>query len=60
MFIEAVKAHRDGVPPKLAAEIRAFTLAHIRARAIPALLVTHDPEDAAAASGPVLSLNGAA
>lgn len=25
MFIEAVKAHRDGVPPKLAAEIRAFT-----------------------------------
>ncbi len=25
MFIDAVKAHRDGVPPKLAAEIRAFT-----------------------------------
>lgn len=25
MFIEAVKAHRDGVSPKLAAEIRAFT-----------------------------------
>lgn len=24
MFIDAVKAHRDGVPPKLAAEIRAF------------------------------------
>ena len=24
MFIEAVKAHRDGVPPKLEAEIRAF------------------------------------
>jgi uncharacterized protein len=24
MFIEAVKAHRDGVPPKLAGEIRAF------------------------------------
>ncbi len=25
MFIDAVKAHRDGAPPKLAAEIRAFT-----------------------------------
>ncbi len=25
MFIDAVKAHRDGVPPRLAAEIRAFT-----------------------------------
>src|SRR3546814_12375816 len=25
MFIEAVKAHRDGVPDKLAREIRAFT-----------------------------------
>ncbi len=25
MFIEAVKAHRDGVPPKLADDIRAFT-----------------------------------
>ena len=24
MFVEAVKAHRDGVPPKLAGEIRAF------------------------------------
>ena len=24
MFIEAVKAHRDGVPPKLEGEIRAF------------------------------------
>lgn len=24
MFIEAVKAHRDGVPPKLAAEIKSF------------------------------------
>src|SRR3546814_6831980 len=25
MFIDAVKAHRDGVPDKLAGEIRAFT-----------------------------------
>lgn len=29
MFIEAVKAHRDGVPPKLAQEIRAFTLQEV-------------------------------
>ena len=26
MFIEAVKAHRDGVPPKLDAEIKAFVI----------------------------------
>lgn len=29
MFIEAVKAHRDGVPPKLAQEIRAFTMQEV-------------------------------
>ncbi len=29
MFIEAVKAHRDGVPPQLAEEIRAFTLQEV-------------------------------
>lgn len=29
MFIEAVKAHRDGVPDKLAQEIRAFTLQEV-------------------------------
>lgn len=33
----------------LRAEIRAFVLSHIRAQAIPAVLVSHDPEDAAAA-----------
>jgi len=38
------------------AEIRAFTLAHIRQRAIPVLLVTHDPEDAAAINGRVEAL----
>lgn len=43
---------------ELRTEIRAFTLSHIRARAIPALLVTHDPEDARAAAGPILSLKG--
>jgi uncharacterized protein len=29
MFIEAVKAHRDGVPPRLAEEIRAFTMQEV-------------------------------
>lgn len=28
-FIESVKAHRDGVPPKLAEEIRAFTIQEV-------------------------------
>lgn len=37
-------------------DLRAFTFAHIRTRAIPALLVTHDPADAEAATGPVLDL----
>lgn len=40
----------------LRAEIRAFTFAHIRNRGIPALLVTHDGGDAAAAGGPVVAL----
>lgn len=39
---------------QLRADIRAFTLAHIGDRAIPALLVTHDPEDAQAAGGPIV------
>lgn len=29
MFIEAVKAHREGVPPRLAEEIRAFTMQEV-------------------------------
>lgn len=37
-------------------DIRGFTLAHIRAQAIPALMVTHDPDDARAAGGAVISL----
>ncbi|MFP1643786.1 ATP-binding cassette domain-containing protein [Pontitalea aquivivens] len=40
----------------LRAEIRAFVLDHIRAEAIPAILVTHDPEDARAAAGPIVTL----
>jgi putative thiamine transport system ATP-binding protein len=37
-------------------EMRAFTFDHIRDRAIPALMVTHDPQDAQAAGGPVVQL----
>ncbi|SFT87030.1 ATP-binding cassette domain-containing protein [Sedimentitalea nanhaiensis] len=37
-------------------EIRDFTFQHIRACAIPALLVTHDPQDMAAAGGPPVHL----
>ena len=42
----------------LRGEIRAFAFDHIRARAIPALIVTHDDSDAMAANGPVLRLTG--
>lgn len=42
----------------LRAEIRAVTLAQVHIRRIPALLVTHDPDDAAAAGGPILSMKG--
>jgi putative thiamine transport system ATP-binding protein len=42
----------------LRSEIRAFAFDHIRARAIPALIVTHDDSDAMAANGPVLRLTG--
>jgi putative thiamine transport system ATP-binding protein len=37
-------------------EIRAFAFDHIRARRIPALLVSHDPDDARAAGGRVIPL----
>lgn len=37
-------------------EIRAFIFALVRDRAIPALLVTHDPQDAALAGGAVVHL----
>ena len=39
--------------------IRGFVLDHIRARSIPALLVTHDPADAQAAGGPMIPLDPA-
>ncbi|AVO36626.1 ATP-binding cassette domain-containing protein [Pukyongiella litopenaei] len=40
-------------------DIRRFTFDHIRRRNIPALLVTHDPQDAEAAGGAVIALGGA-
>lgn len=39
-------------------DVSCFTFAHIRERGIPALMVTHDPEDARAAAGPVLRIGG--
>ena len=44
--------------PALRDEIRRFAFAHVRTRAIPALMVSHDAEDAAAAGGPVVALQG--
>ena len=41
---------------RLRAEIRRFVFDHVREAEIPALMVTHDPEDAAAAGGPVVHL----
>ena len=38
----------------LRAQIRHLVFAHARARALPVILVTHDPADAAAAGGPTL------
>ncbi len=37
-------------------EVRTFTFAHVRARGVPVLMVTHDEGDAAAAEGPVIAL----
>ncbi|MCX8507656.1 MAG: ATP-binding cassette domain-containing protein [Rhodobacteraceae bacterium] len=42
--------------PALRAEMRGFVFDHARARAIPVLMVTHDPEDAKAAAGPLIRL----
>ncbi len=41
---------------ELRSEIRGFVFDHVRARAIPVLMVTHDEGDAAAAMGPVVTL----
>ncbi len=39
-------------------QIRSFVFEQARARALPVILVTHDPADARAAQGPVLSVMG--
>lgn len=41
----------------LRGRFRAFVFEHARARALPTLLVTHDPSDADAAGGPVIDLD---
>lgn len=43
--------------PELRADIRRFVFDHARARSIPVLMVTHDPEDAAAAAGPLIRMS---
>jgi putative thiamine transport system ATP-binding protein len=40
----------------LKARFRAWVFEQARGRHLPSLLVSHDPEDAAAAGGPVLTL----
>ncbi|HYC05265.1 MAG TPA: ATP-binding cassette domain-containing protein [Azospirillaceae bacterium] len=42
----------------LRARFRAFVFDHARRAGLPTLLVTHDPEDATAAAGPVVELSG--
>ncbi|WP_163850532.1 ATP-binding cassette domain-containing protein [Pseudooceanicola aestuarii] len=42
--------------PGLRDEMRTFAFEHVISRAVPTLMVTHDPEDAAAANGPVIAL----
>ncbi len=43
----------------LRGRIRAFVFDHARANALPTLLVTHDPDDAAATGGPVIEIGAA-
>jgi ABC-type uncharacterized transport system YnjBCD ATPase subunit len=40
----------------LRGRIRSFVFDHARANALPTLLVTHDPDDAAATGGPVIEI----
>ncbi len=37
-------------------DMRRFTFEHVKSRAVPTLMVTHDPDDAAPAGGPVVAL----
>lgn len=41
---------------ELRSQIRSFVFNHAKARGLPTLLVTHDPQDAEAAGGPVIRL----
>lgn len=42
--------------PDRRADLRAFVFDHVRDRAVPVLMVSHDAEDAAAAGGPLIAL----
>ncbi len=42
----------------LRGDMRRFTFDHVISHAVPTLMVTHDPDDAAAAGGPVIALKG--
>lgn len=46
----------SSLDPERRHDIRRFVLTTIRDSAIPALLVTHDPQDASAAGGPVIAM----
>ena len=46
----------SSLEPERRHDIRRFVMTTIRDSAIPALLVTHDPQDARAAGGPVIAL----
>jgi ABC-type uncharacterized transport system, ATPase component len=45
---------------ELRARMRTFVFEHARQRGLPTLLVTHDPADAQAAGGPVITLGASA
>ena len=46
----------SGLDRDLRQQIRSLVFTHAKARALPVLMVTHDPEDAAASNGPILPL----
>jgi putative thiamine transport system ATP-binding protein len=43
---------------ELREDMRRFTFDHVMSQAVPTLMVTHDPDDASAAGGPVVALKG--
>lgn len=50
----------SGLDRDLRQQIRSLVFTHAKARGLPVLMVTHDPEDAAASNGPVLPLTSQA